>query len=274
MAYRNFLLAYSGNAEFDSALGHAIKLVHHHDGWLTAMVQSGSPLFDRYSISLPDKLREQLRDAETQNVKNLADHFHATVKAAGIDERAEFVLPDDIGNASPSEVARHYDMVITGFQSHRASEEHRSASPDLIALTSGRPVLVIPRGYDAEGLADHALVAWDGKRSAARALGDAMSILETKAKVTVLTVSRDHPDPKTMDYLIRNLERHGIVSEHIHKTGKGKKIAIEIEDTADAIGAKLIVMGAYEHSKFSQDIFGGVTHEVLRSARVPVFMSH
>ncbi|WP_276326206.1 universal stress protein [Phaeobacter gallaeciensis] len=40
------------------------------------------------------------------------------------------------------------------------------------------------------------------------------------------------------------------------------------------MGAKLIVMGAYEHSKFSQDLFGGVTHEVIRSSQVPVFMSH
>lgn len=33
-------------------------------------------------------------------------------------------------------------------------------------------------------------------------------------------------------------------------------------------------MGAYEHSKFSQDLFGGVTHELIRSTKVPVFMSH
>ena len=46
------------------------------------------------------------------------------------------------------------------------------------------------------------------------------------------------------------------------------------QKTADEIGAKLIVMGAYEHSKFSQDIFGGVTHDVVRSSNIPVFMSH
>lgn len=47
-----------------------------------------------------------------------------------------------------------------------------------------------------------------------------------------------------------------------------------IKDTADEIGAKLIVMGTYEQSKFSQDLFGGVTYAVVRTARVPVFMSH
>ena len=165
-------------------------------------------------------------------------------------------------------------MVITGFHSHQSKEAHRAASPDMIALTSGRPVLIIPQNYSSQELADHAMVAWDGKRSASRALGDAMSILETKPKVTVLTVGNAEPDARSIEVLLRNLERHKITANHVHRSGRGRKIAIEIEDTAAELGAKLVVMGAYEHSKFSQDIFGGVTHEVMRTTRVPVLMSH
>jgi len=34
------------------------------------------------------------------------------------------------------------------------------------------------------------------------------------------------------------------------------------------------VMGAFEHSKFTQDIVGGVTTEVFAAARVPVLLAH
>ena len=146
--------------------------------------------------------------------------------------------------------------------------------PDLIALRSGRPVLIVPESYAAPALSDHVLVAWDGKRAAARALGDAMDIIEGKRQVTILTVGTDTPDPVADDGILRYLARHGITANRLHRSAQGRNIASVIEDVADEAGAKLIVMGAYEHSKFSQDVFGGVTHDVLKTARVPVFMSH
>jgi nucleotide-binding universal stress UspA family protein len=33
-------------------------------------------------------------------------------------------------------------------------------------------------------------------------------------------------------------------------------------------------MGAYEHSKFSEDLWGGVTRDILVDAHLPVMMSH
>jgi nucleotide-binding universal stress UspA family protein len=36
----------------------------------------------------------------------------------------------------------------------------------------------------------------------------------------------------------------------------------------------LLVMGAYEHSKFREDFLGGVTATVLREIEIPVLLSH
>jgi nucleotide-binding universal stress UspA family protein len=33
-------------------------------------------------------------------------------------------------------------------------------------------------------------------------------------------------------------------------------------------------MGGYDHSRFQETIFGGVTREMFRSMTVPVLMSH
>jgi nucleotide-binding universal stress UspA family protein len=40
------------------------------------------------------------------------------------------------------------------------------------------------------------------------------------------------------------------------------------------LGADLIVMGAYGHSRVREMLLGGATRSVLRSMTVPVLMSH
>lgn len=273
MSFRNFLLAFSGEASFASSLSHAIKLADHHGAWLTVAMRNGRPYFERLGGGLPSSLREQLKSAENQEVASVLAKFEKSVTDAGIADRAEFILPDRLGSMLPSEYARSFDLVITAFPSDLAGEEHHVVSPDRIALYSGRPVLVVPQSYDEHALADRVLVAWDGKRSAARALGDAMNILEGKREVTLLTMGAKARDT-LHDGLIKHLERHKVTVRHLHKDEDGKSIATTIVDAADEVGARLIVMGAYEHSKFSQDLFGGVTQELMRNARVPVFMSH
>ncbi len=47
-----------------------------------------------------------------------------------------------------------------------------------------------------------------------------------------------------------------------------------IQDHARVVGADLIVMGGYGRPRLSQLIFGGVTREILKTATIPVLMSH
>ncbi|MCB1357972.1 MAG: universal stress protein [Maritimibacter sp.] len=98
-----------------------------------------------------------------------------------------------------------------------------------------------------------------------------MPYLEEKAKVTILSVG-SQPVAGT-DIVLRNLARHGIDASLVLKPRK-KSVAHTILSAADELNAKLVVMGAFEHSKFSHDLFGGVTTEVIQDARVPVFLSH
>ncbi|MGB0747503.1 MAG: universal stress protein [Magnetospiraceae bacterium] len=274
MAIKNVLLAFSGEASFESSLNHSIKLAKHHDAWITAIMRNARPYTESLGAILTDELRARLRNIEDEDVQSVRKVFETAMRVAGLEDRGEFIPPDKMGQLLPSEMARHYDLVVTGFQSELRGEEHHVVSPDLIALRSGRPVLVVPKGYISSGLADHVLVAWDGKRSAARALGDAMEVTESKRRATVLTIGGAPVEMPVDGGILRHLQRHGVEAVHLHRRRKDASIASVIQKTAEEVGAKLIVMGAYEHSKFAEDLFGGVTHEVLHSARVPVFMSH
>ncbi|MBX4911919.1 universal stress protein, partial [Rhizobium bangladeshense] len=40
------------------------------------------------------------------------------------------------------------------------------------------------------------------------------------------------------------------------------------------VSADLIVMGAYNHPRWQQTIFGGVTRGMIEESRMPIFMAH
>jgi len=227
-------------------------------------------LEQRYAAQIPQALLEQLHEADGSRASQIGDRFAETTAAAGLSDTSEFVQLDPSRDGTLEEFARGFDLVVTSPHSEAANESHLSANPDLIALKSGRPVLVVPNGYETDGLAERALIAWDGKRSSARAIGDAMDILAEKSKVTLLSVGTT---PKGTDQMVANMRRHSVdvQASCVERSGS---VSDTILAEARAMDARLIVMGAYEHSKFSHDIFGGVTTEVIRDTSVPVFMAH
>lgn len=271
MSIKSILCAYSGEEAKGSGLRHAIRIAQHHDAHLTGVVRHGqSYLHRQFSSQLPDSVLEQLEDQERSLLNDIAARFTSMVNEAGRGDEAEFVDLDPEVDGPLAEFARAFDLVVTGNHSNAKHEHHLSAHPDLIALRSGRPVLVVPDGYETEGLADHAVVAWDGQRAATRALVAAMPVLEGKAKVTLLTVG---DTPRNTDRLVTTIARHCVEVDARQATKQGS-VAKTILRESEKLGAKLIVLGAFEHSKFSHDIVGGVTTDILRKTPVPVLMAH
>jgi nucleotide-binding universal stress UspA family protein len=53
-----------------------------------------------------------------------------------------------------------------------------------------------------------------------------------------------------------------------------KAVAETLLDRAQALGGALLVMGAYSHWRWREQVFGGVTEAILARARSPVLMAH
>ncbi|MEM9430200.1 MAG: universal stress protein [Pseudomonadota bacterium] len=271
MPFKSILCAYSGDPARGSGLRHALKLAQHHGAHLTGVHRHGvSPLRNQYGAQLPASLRAELDKVDAAHLAEVAASFNATIEAAGLSQQAEFVELDPVEDGPLAVFAHAFDILVTGVHSDATNEALLAAHPDMLALRSGRPVLVVPNGYEADGLADRAIVAWDGKRSAARALGDAMDVLAEKTHVTLLSVGAP---PRGTERMVRNMERHGVNVDAVSVPRDGR-IARTLLAHADAEGAKLIVMGAFEHSKFNHDLFGGVTTDVIADTNVPVLMAH
>jgi nucleotide-binding universal stress UspA family protein len=147
-----------------------------------------------------------------------------------------------------------------------------------LLIYSGRPVLVVPYIGTGERIGRTVTVAWDAGREAARAVADAMPLLERAEKVHVLVVdprpSADGHGEEPGADLALHLARHGVKAE-VNRTeandiGTGDVILSWLSD-ADS---DLLVMGAYAHSRLRELVLGGVTRRILDGMTVPVLMSH
>ncbi len=140
-------------------------------------------------------------------------------------------------------------------------------------MESQRPCLLIPSSC-GEQIGKRVMVAWDGGPEAARALSGALSLLGEAAEVTIVTAQNHEMDEFAMESLQSYLRAHGInVSARQVPLGSAP-VGEVILKTAGEIGADLLVMGAYGHSRIRELILGGATRHVILNARLAVMMVH
>jgi nucleotide-binding universal stress UspA family protein len=143
-------------------------------------------------------------------------------------------------------------------------------------LSVGRPVLLVPEKGLPAGFPRMVLVAWNGSREAARALSDAVPLLDRARSVVVLSSgpAGDEGPLHSANAAVRYLARHGITAQTVHATATEDRVGETILGRARKLGADLVVMGAYGRPRFAELILGGATRAMLRNGSVPVLMSH
>ncbi len=149
-----------------------------------------------------------------------------------------------------------------------------AALPADLALTLGRPVLVVPYAGAYPSPGKTVMVAWNGSREAARAVHDALPLLTRAHKVIVFGINPDATATVSANALVAHLQRHGVAVESRHTvTGElpaGDALLSALADN----GVDLLVMGAYGHSRLREMVLGGVTETLLDSMTVPVLLAN
>ena len=151
--------------------------------------------------------------------------------------------------------------------------------PEELALGAGRPVLIVPLTEPVLDIGRRITVAWNGKREAARAVGDALALLRQAEHVRVLWVNPQDDatggDLATVD-ICAALARHGVKCDgaQTRTTSKGSDVGQELLQQAAEHKSDLLVMGCYGHPRIRQLILGGATRHILRHMNLPVLMSH
>jgi nucleotide-binding universal stress UspA family protein len=149
---------------------------------------------------------------------------------------------------------------------------------EAVVFGSGRPVLLFRPGRAdlPSGGVSTVVLAWDGSRSAARAMADALPVMLKAREVRVLTVVNEKPDARSGlgDDAARHLKAHGVNAVVDEVDASGRRIGQVFDDYVAKCGSDLLVMGAYGSSRVREFILGGATEHMLHDPKVALFLSH
>ena len=115
------------------------------------------------------------------------------------------------------------------------------------------------------------LVAWNGKREAARAAHDALPFLRAAERVVLCAVGE--VAGAGLDDAAGMLRRHGVPVRAERVAGGDLHAGEILLARAAADRADLLVLGAYGHSRLRELVLGGATRHVLHHATLPVLFS-
>ena len=109
---------------------------------------------------------------------------------------------------------------------------------------------------------------------AARAIGDAMPLLEKAGRVEVVCATSDHSGDARGAELARHLSRHckNLSVENLPLVGADA--GRTLMDHLCSMRPSLLVMGAFAHARLLQHVVGGTTSLMLTDAKVPVLYSY
>jgi len=264
----------------EAAIGQAVAFAAMLKASLTALAFQidipvrSNPLAERL-IGLGKMAEEEEAKSRAACVGTLAS-FHtlagaAPVVAKSLIERCNLYLIGD----RLAERARTRDVCLVPLAQRL---DGQAGVAEAVLFGSGRPVLIYRPGEAdlPEMSLGLVVVAWDGGRAAARALADALPLLRRAAEVRLLVVTGDKPSAVAglASEPLRHLKTHGIEANADEIEVGDRSIGEALDVYVRAVGADLLVMGGYGHSRLREFVLGGATAHVIDSPVVPVFLSH
>lgn len=255
--FRRLLVPMESTPAGEARLGLAISLARRHHASLTLLELLSCPHSletDEEAILAAEAAAERLLDRmEGEGVQALWRFARSVADVAQIE-------------------AKFADLTILG---RRDSQGPATVLPENVALSSGRPVLVVPGAGPFEAIGRRVVIAWDGSGAASRAVRDALPLMAGAEHITILSVTdpgRGHDRPPAIP--IGYLRDYGLHAEFEEIVDAEREIAATLLARCAELDADLLVMGAYGHSFLSEWILGGVTRDILQHATLPVLMSH
>src|SRR3954470_7271724 len=169
---------------------------------------------------------------------------------------------------------RAFDLIVIG-RPGAGRDEPRMATVEAALFGSGRPVLLVPpTAPEAATLGETIVVSWNGSTETARAVSFAMPLLLKARQVIVLTVKGATVEGPSGAEIAATLRLHGVTASALTHEDERRSPGAAILAQARALGADLLVKGAYTQSRLRQMIFGGPTQHILEHADLPVLLAH
>ena len=222
-----------------------------------------------------DVIESQRADNETAADAAIKD-FTTTTDRAGISAEPQSLTASLTGAGDQfARMARRFDLAIVG-----QAQPEMSTMEQIIGETtlfeSGRPMIMVPYIQKAPFKTGNVMICWDGSRTAARAVADAIPILGKSSRIEIVSVTSERGKKDEIEGvdIDQHLARHGLKVD-VHRISKGNiDVADALLSHAADSAADLMVMGGYGHSRLREFVLGGVTRSIFQSMTLPVLLSH
>lgn len=280
MSYKTILVHVDNSSNLTPRIELACRIAMQENAHLVGAATTGVSQFIYQSAAVDlrgDYITgyiESLRQRAAVGLKR----FDTITRQVGV-QSVEQRLIDDENAGAISLQARYSDLVVLGqIDPAEPSAFVNSDFPEFVILHSGCPVLVVPYAGKFDNFGETVLIAWDGSIQAKRAMHDAIPLLQPAAQVEIAVFNpaeqadRHGAQPGADAALF--LARHGINVNVRERNVPHEEIGTALLSHVADIGAGMLVMGCFGHSRLREILLDGVSRTILSSMTVPVFMSH
>jgi nucleotide-binding universal stress UspA family protein len=281
MSYKDLLVVLdsetASRGRMDLAAALAERFAAHLVGLYLLPIPETPRHLGYYDPAMLEPFFRELRERAQEVCAKEREAFEHAASLLGLS--AEWRMVEAGAESDAAVHARYADLTILGqLDPDRGDAELIRPRPEHVTLASGRPVLVVPYAGHFETVGRRVLIGWNASREATRAVNDAMPLLIAADVVTVLTIdAREGPDAHGelpgADISL-HLARHGVNATIERTVSAGIPAGDVLLSRAADLGADLLVIGAYGHSRVRELLLGGATRSILQSMTLPVLMSH
>jgi len=278
MTYKT-ILSVIGTDNYQSDLRAAADMCMMKGAHLTVLVVklAAPPPLGDYAATMSEAWLDE-RERDLTDLRKGVEGAKAVLAGTGVSFQVDSVYSEFAwADNEIGERARYADLTLIG-TGLAFNPELRSRTVNGALFNSGRPVLLVPKGRIASLNPKKVLVAWNSHIEAARAVREALEPMSGAEIVHVTMVDPEGSPARNGEEpgadVAAYLARHGINVTVDRLPGSGRRVEEVINQHALSIGADLIVMGAYGHSRMRERIFGGVTKSMIDTAAAPVLMMH
>ena len=253
----------------------AVSLAEKFNAHITALhvvPNYSMPVYAEASVG--PEIIELIRQAGQESANEAKILYETIEKSTGAKLEWRSVQDDPVNTIC--EAARCFDLTILGQFNPDDPNDLNSGLVEHVVPGAGAPCLVVPYIGETVDMAGTVLIAWNGTREAARAVRDAIPILQMAMRVEILCINPRQGDQENRAGAgaCANLLHHGIKSKMHRLHNKDISTGDILLSHAADMSADLLVTGAYGHTRLREKILGGVTRHLLEHMTVPVLMSH
>lgn len=273
---KTILACLTNEEHTDDILSAAIPLARKHLAHLIGLhTIEALVVYPGVAMHVPDMVYANYDDSQATTSKAIEKVFEDRVKVEDFVSEWRSVRSQSMTAADRMvEAARTADLVIMAQADIATDRIDQHHAQEVVIRRSGRPVLHVPSGYRGEVLGKSVVLGWSPTREAARAVHDAIPLMEEGADVAIVSVTGGSGyEAEGATELARALDRHGFSPEVVKRPSEHSDIASILEREAMERGADMIVTGAFGHSRAYDFVIGAVTLELMRSASLPVLFS-